>query len=52
VQPQATFCFEACDRGPTVQIGEQVLHHCTYEQALDAIEAALALRQRRMGAEA
>jgi hypothetical protein len=35
-----------------VQIGEQVLHHCTYEQALDAIEAALALRQRRMGAEA
>jgi NADH-quinone oxidoreductase subunit G len=39
----ATFCFERCDRGPSVQIGEQVLEHCTLEMALEALERELAL---------
>jgi NADH-quinone oxidoreductase subunit G len=41
VEIQATFCFEHCDRGPTVRIGEQVIEHCTYDSACKAIETAL-----------
>jgi NADH-quinone oxidoreductase subunit G len=41
VEIQATFCFEHCDRGPTVRVGEQVIEHCTYDMACDAIEQAL-----------
>jgi NADH-quinone oxidoreductase subunit G len=39
---EATFCFENCDRGPTVHIGEQTLHHCTLEMAREAIASELA----------
>lgn len=41
VEIQATFCFEHCDRGPTVRVGGQVIEHCTYELACKAIESAL-----------
>ena len=32
VDVRATFCFEQCDRGPTVRIGDTVLNKCTIEQ--------------------
>ncbi len=41
VEVQATFCFEHCDRGPTVRIGGQVMEHCTFEMAREAIEQAV-----------
>ena len=31
VEVRATFCFEACDQGPTVRVGETVLHKSTVE---------------------
>jgi NADH-quinone oxidoreductase subunit G len=42
VDLQATFCFEACNRGPTVRVGDDVFEKCTYEKARGAIETALA----------
>jgi NADH-quinone oxidoreductase subunit G len=41
VEVQATFCFEHCDRGPTVRVGDQVIEHCAFETARDAIEEAM-----------
>jgi NADH-quinone oxidoreductase subunit G len=38
VNVTASFCFEKCDRGPTVKIGNQIIEHCTLETALRAIE--------------
>ena len=26
---EATFCFEKCDCGPTIHVGDETLHHCT-----------------------
>lgn len=31
VDVRATFCFEACDKGPTVRVGQTVLHKCTVD---------------------
>ena len=42
VDIEATFCFEACDKGPTVTIGGRTINKCTPEQAVKALEAALA----------
>jgi NADH-quinone oxidoreductase subunit G len=39
---EATFCFEQCDKGPTVQIGERIFHRCTLETAKNAIQEELA----------
>jgi NADH-quinone oxidoreductase subunit G len=39
---EATFCFENCDSGPTVQVGGSVLHRCTLEMAKTAIQNELA----------
>ena len=41
VDVKASFCHEACDRGPTVVVGETTLHKTTTEQAMAAITAAL-----------
>ena len=41
VDIQATFCFEHCDRGPTVRVGEEVMEHCSFEMAKEAIEKSL-----------
>jgi NADH-quinone oxidoreductase subunit G len=37
VNVSASFCFEKCDRGPTVRIGETVLEKCTIDMAIEAI---------------
>jgi NADH-quinone oxidoreductase subunit G len=37
VNVSASFCFEQCDRGPTVRIGDQVIEHCTLDQAIQTI---------------
>ena len=38
VNVSASFCFEKCDRGPTVRVGEQVIEQCTLDQAIQAVE--------------
>lgn len=42
VDVEATFCFERCDRGPSVKVGDQLITHCTLETAWDAIQEHLA----------
>ena len=42
VEVQATFCFEQCDRGPTVQAAAQVENHCSLARACQLIEEQLA----------
>ncbi len=42
VAVEATFCFEKCDCGPTIHVGQETLHHCTLEMAQTAIQAELA----------
>lgn len=42
VELAATFCFEQCDRGPSISVGEQVIEKCTLEKACKALEKALA----------
>ncbi len=37
VQVKATFCFEQCNRGPSVKIGETVIERCTFEKACEAL---------------
>ena len=37
----ASFCFEKCDRGPTVRIGDTVIEGCTIDAAALAIEGSL-----------
>jgi NADH-quinone oxidoreductase subunit G len=44
VDVRASFCFEQCDRGPTVVIGEQAIHKCTFDQACRALNDALVAR--------
>ena len=41
VDVQASFCHEACDKGPTVVVGGTTLHRTTAEEAFAAISAAL-----------
>jgi len=37
VNVQAAFCSENCDRGPTVRIGEEVIHHADPDKVVRAI---------------
>ena len=41
VEVNATFCFERCDRGPTVAVGDTVIEKCTFDKATAAIQEAL-----------
>lgn len=41
VDVKASFCYEKCDRGPVVTIGETVIEHCTLEKALEVLNSAL-----------
>jgi len=41
VDVKATFCFESCDRGPTISVDGAILYHCTYDAARDRIDEAL-----------
>lgn len=38
---KATFCFERCDRGPTVSVGGNVIEKCTIEKACKALDKEL-----------
>jgi NADH-quinone oxidoreductase subunit G len=40
VDLRATFCSEACDRGPTVKVNGHVLHHATLEGVTGLLAAA------------
>jgi NADH-quinone oxidoreductase subunit G len=40
----ATFCFEHCDRGPTVAIGDKVIEKCTFEKACLALDKAIKVK--------
>lgn len=44
VDVRASFCFEQCDRGPTVVIGDNIMHKCSFDQACLAVNDALAAR--------
>lgn len=41
VEVRATFCFEQCDRGPTVRIGGVELNRCSYDQAVGELRRQL-----------
>lgn len=41
VEVKASFCFEKCDRGPVVKIGENLLERCTFDDVKEKIEKAL-----------
>lgn len=41
VEVKASFCFEKCDRGPVVKIGDEVLERCTFEMVKEKIDNAL-----------
>jgi NADH-quinone oxidoreductase subunit G len=43
VEVRATFCFEQCDRGPTVRIGQTVLNKCTVEQVRAELQKQTAM---------
>jgi NADH-quinone oxidoreductase subunit G len=42
VDINASFCYERCDRGPTVSIGARVFERCTFEIARDMVDAEVA----------
>jgi len=42
VDIQATFCFERCDRGPTVHVGQHTEERCTLQRACALIQEQLA----------
>lgn len=37
VQVKASFCFEKCDRGPVVRVGNEIIEKCTFEKVKDAL---------------
>jgi len=41
VDVRATFCFEACDKGPNVRIGDIVMHRCTFEMVRAELDKQL-----------
>lgn len=38
VDVSASFCFEKCDKGPVIRVGETIIDGCTVEMAQEAIE--------------
>jgi NADH-quinone oxidoreductase subunit G len=44
VDVKASFCFENCDKGPTVTVGGKILNHCTLQKACDVLKNELANR--------
>jgi NADH:ubiquinone oxidoreductase subunit E len=34
---RASFCFEKCEGGPTVMIGDEHILHCTAEKAIEVL---------------
>jgi NADH-quinone oxidoreductase subunit G len=44
----ASFCFEKCDRGPTVRVGELVIERCSSEAAISAIDRHVGPVERKV----
>ncbi len=42
VDIRATFCYEQCDRGPSVMVGETLLERCTFESVVAELKRQLA----------
>lgn len=38
VNVNASFCFEKCDKGPTIKVGSRTIEGCTIEKAIEAIK--------------
>ena len=38
VNVKASFCFEKCNKGPTIKVGSRLIEGCTIEKAIDAIK--------------
>lgn len=38
VNVSASFCFERCDRGPTIKVGDEVIERCTPQMAKEIID--------------
>jgi NADH-quinone oxidoreductase subunit G len=51
VNVSASFCFEACDRGPVIRVCETKIEACTKEKAIRAIDRETAHRLPRSVAE-
>lgn len=41
VRVTGSFCFERCEHGPTVQVGDTVLSHCSADCAIKTLKAKL-----------
>lgn len=39
VNVKASFCFEKCDKGPTIKVGSRIIEGCTTEMAIEAIKS-------------
>lgn len=35
---KATFCFECCDQGPTISVGDDIITECNFDKAIKAID--------------
>ena len=42
VHVEATFCFEQCNKGPTVRVGGRVLNHATLDKVYALLDEELA----------
>lgn len=42
VDIRATFCYEKCDRGPSVMVGDKLLEKCTFEMVVAELNRQLA----------
>jgi NADH-quinone oxidoreductase subunit G len=49
VDVSASFCYEKCDRGPVIRVGETVIEGCTFEKAIEAIESEQQMRTSHAG---
>jgi len=41
VQVKASFCFEKCERGPVVKVGDDLIEQCTFDKIKERIEKAV-----------
>jgi NADH-quinone oxidoreductase subunit G len=48
VNVKASFCFEKCNSGPTIKVGNKIIDGCTIEKALKAIKLEGANRAKEM----
>jgi NADH-quinone oxidoreductase subunit G len=49
VEVNATFCFEQCDRGPTIAVGDTVIEKCSFEKACKALDKQLEVAKSLAG---